>query len=74
MTAVDWAKERGGPMLFGGFATAGDEAAVLDDALHAFYSDEWPDLDMPSTEQAILCWQIIERLRREAFPDELMRR
>lgn len=32
----------------------------------------WPDsIDSVSVAQAMLCWKVVEKMRREAFPDAL---
>ena len=45
----------------------------LNEALYALdESGGWPDyVDSVSPEQALLCWRVVERLRREEFPSEL---
>jgi len=42
-------------------------AVFVLDQLHA-----WPDsVDSVSVEQVLFCWQLIERLRSQKFPEEL---
>jgi hypothetical protein len=49
------------------------DSRQLNEALYAFeYAWAWPDqVDNVSEEQAILIWKIIERVRKEGYPDEL---
>lgn len=45
----------------------------LDEILHTLSElGMWPDdVDSVSTAQAMLCWQVIERLRKESLPPDL---
>jgi hypothetical protein len=45
----------------------------LDEALYSFGENNlFPDdVDSVGTEQAIMCWMIIQRVRLSGFPDEL---
>ena len=50
--------------------TAGSDLA---EALHSVSElGLWPDqVDAVSEAQALMCWRIVERLRRERFPEDL---
>jgi len=45
----------------------------LDNALYSLSEHSlWPDsVDSVSKEQAIICWRIIEKLKKEEFPSKL---
>jgi hypothetical protein len=49
------------------------DSRKLNEALYAIeYAWAWPDqVDNVSEEQAVLIWKIIERVRKEGYPDEL---
>lgn len=56
-----------------GVPTAFAEAKDLAEALHSASELRlWPDnVDSVSPEQAMTCWQLVERLRTERLPDYL---
>lgn len=61
--AMKWANQGRNPAMKKGL---GEALYTLSETV------AWPDdVSSVSEEQAILCWKLVERLRREAFPDHL---